>query len=72
MHVNSALYATMGVGQFWNYADRRQEKYSEKNLRATLFSSNPTQTGLGMNPGLLSDRPTARPWDGSLKKKIQM
>lgn len=70
-YVTSALHATMRVGHFWIYADRRQEKYSEKNFSATLFSSNPTQTGLGMYPGLLSDRPTAQTWDGSLKK-IQM
>jgi len=67
-YVTSALHATMRVGHFWIYAYRRQEKYSEKNLSVTLFSSNTTQTGLGMNSGLLSDRLTAQPWDGSLKK----
>ena len=70
-YITSTLYVTMGVGHFWNYTDRRQEKYSEKNLSATLFSSNPTQTDLGVNPGLLMDRLTAQPWEGSLKK-IQM
>ena len=67
-YVISALHATMGVGHFWNYKDRRQEKYSEKTLSATLFFSDPTQTDLGMNPCLLSERLTAQPWDGSLKK----
>jgi hypothetical protein len=67
-YVTSALHVTIGVRHFWNYTDRRQEKYSEKNLSATLFFSNPTQTDLGKNPGLLMERLTAQPWDGSLKK----
>jgi hypothetical protein len=42
---------------WWNDTDSRKLKFLKENLsHCHLSTTNPTWTGLGLNPGLLSDR----------------
>jgi hypothetical protein len=42
----------------WKEIDRGKPKYSEKNCpSATLFTTNPTWTDPGLNPGFRGERP---------------
>jgi hypothetical protein len=46
-----------GMEDWWNDTDRGKLKYSVKKLsQCTLPTTNPTWTGLGLNPGLRGDR----------------
>jgi hypothetical protein len=46
----------MNMDHWWDYTDRENGSTRKKILNATLFTTNPTWNGLGMNPVLFSER----------------